>query len=184
MKQFFVWLVIIILLLLSSVGVYHFSERAKLSLNEKKIEVKKMEMGGNNWGDCISILASTTLTEAHSNWKDVSGAKKLSFQFRRDDHTAGSTEFAVYTSPVNATNTQYSEDIDIDTDVSDLYERLVANSTTDNLDGTETRVSSVTLSATGIEQYFIDQGDMLQYVVASMNTETDGYGEVYLCTQY
>lgn len=107
----------------------------------------------------IKLLDAVTATTTSSEFS-LEGAKRVSFQFTRANHSSGSSAFAV---TVSIDGINYV-----------TYNKLVDNVTNTNAQ-TLTRVASVSLASNTSKVYSMDlQHDYFKYAKVTVTETTDG----------
>lgn len=108
-------------------------------------------------------------SEVESNEVNVAGAKKITFIFKRANHSSGSTDFQV---KVSLDGTNFVQ-----------YNKLIKNTTNTNSQQL-TREGTVTLSSNTSELYSVDVHDAFLALKTSVKNDTDGDGTVDILIEY
>lgn len=118
----------------------------------------------------IHCIDGATAT-ASSAWIPVNGACKVSFVFKRSDHSAGSTSFAVSVSAdaVDANAITYNKLID-----------NVTNTNGQNL----TRVAAKALASNTLALLSMSPEDVVGFIKVTATETTDGTHDAWVIVQY
>lgn len=118
----------------------------------------------------IHAIDGATATTS-STWIPVTHANKVSFIFKRSNHSSGNTAFSVSVSAdaVDANAITYAKLID-----------NLTNTNGQNL----TRISSKTLAANGLALVSMSPEDIVGYIKVTATETTDGTHDAWVIIQY
>ena len=119
------------------------------------------------WAAIDGSIAS--ISAANSAKRDITDAKRVTFQFTRADHSSGNNAFVVEVS--NDGSNWYT------------YNKLISNVTNDNTEYL-TRVAAPTLSSNTSEIYSISPEDKYRFVRVYHTRTTDGTADCDVMIQY
>jgi hypothetical protein len=115
----------------------------------------------------ITVLDGVTATTT-SGAINILGAKRVTLLCKRADHSAGSSAF---TATVGA-GTAYAD-----------YKKWISNANNTNAQG-ETRVSTLTLSANGLDFVTMSPEDVFEFIKVTVTETTDGTHSAWLIIEY
>jgi hypothetical protein len=115
----------------------------------------------------VKVLDGVTATTT-SAAVDILGAKRVTLFCKRADHSSGSSAFTA--------------EVGVGTDYVS-YKKWISNANNTNVQG-ETRVTTLTLSANGIDFVSMSPEDIFEFIKVTVTETTDGTHSAWLVIDY